>query len=567
MPLDATVRRLAAHAIIVSEMRLPLANRVETAVVLTKRGLVRPVRPDRLVQMALAFRKWGVSVAAAYGVNAIGRAGQAALVDDKRSLTYAEVDRRTNALANELARLGLGEHDRLAILCRNENEFVECVVAAAKLGADILPLNTSFAPGELKAVVAREKPPVLVHDSDFADVVRGASLGRSVERLVARPAGDARANTLEQLVERGSSEPPSSPAEEGRTVILTSGTTGTPKGARLARPGGLEPLAQLLRVVPIQAGSAYLIPAPLFHAHGYGQLVLGASLGCTVVLQRRFDPERVLALIERHRIESVAAVPVMLKRIMDLPVETLRRYDTSSLKAVICSGSSLDGRLAHSFMDEFGPVIYNLYGSTEMAWATIATPTDILEAPGTVGRPPPNTRVTVLAEDGKPVPPGERGRIFVGHEMLFDGYTDGRAGRERVEGMLTAGDLGHFDADGRLFVDAREDDMIISGGENLYPGEIEDVLCGHPDVAEVVVIGAEDPDFGERPVAFVVAKSGAEVSADDVDRFARQKLSRFKVPRDVVIVEELPRNALGKVLRRELRPPTATKHEGRRNVG
>jgi acyl-CoA synthetase (AMP-forming)/AMP-acid ligase II len=549
----------------VRRVRLPLVNRIETAVVLAQRGLVRPVRPDRLVQMALAFRHWGVSVAAAFAVNAIARRDQAAIVDDHASLTYGEVDARTNALANELSRLGVGEHDRLAILCRNNSAFVESIVAAAKLGADVVPLNTSFAAGEVKAVIVREEPPVLVYDADFAAIVQGARLGSSVHLVVAhaegKPQGEA---TLEELIEKGSREAPKSPGEEGRTVILTSGTTGTPKGARLARPGGLEPLAQLLKVVPIHAGSVYLIPAPIFHAHGYGQLVLGASLGCTVVLPRRFGPERTLALIEQHRVESLAAVPVMLKRIMDLPPETRRKYDTTSLRAVVCSGSTLDPRLARSFMDEFGPVIYNLYGSTEMAWATIATPKDLLEAPGTVGRPPPHTRVEILGDDGRPLPLGETGRIFVGHEMLFDGYTDGRAGRERIEGMLTAGDLGHMDAEGRLFVDAREDDMIISGGENLYPSEIEEVLRDHPDVAEVAVVGAKDPDFGERPVAFVVAKRGSTLEAADVDSFARERLSRFKVPRDVVVMEELPRNALGKVLRKELRPPT---HEGRRKVG
>jgi acyl-CoA synthetase (AMP-forming)/AMP-acid ligase II len=546
-------------------VRLPLANRIETAVVLAQRGLVRPVRPDRLVQMALAFHHWGVSIAAAFAVNAISRRDQVAIVDDRVSLTYGEVDERTNALANELALLGMGEHDRLAILCRNESAFVECIVAAAKLGADVVPLNTSFAAGELKAVIAREQPPVLVYDADFAEIVEGARLGQAVQRIVAHTAGSpAGTTTLDELIEKGSREAPKSPSEEGRTVILTSGTTGTPKGARLARPGGLEPLAQLLKVVPIHAGSAYLIPAPIFHAHGYGQLVLGSSLGCTVVLLRRFEPERTLALIEEHRINSLAAVPVMLKRIMRLPPETRRRYDTSSLRAVVCSGSALEPRLARSFMDEFGPVIYNLYGSTEMAWATIATPKDLLEAPGTVGRPPPHTRVEILGDDGRPLPVGETGRIFVGHEMLFEGYTDGRAGRERIEGMLTAGDLGHLDADGRLFVDAREDDMIISGGENLYPSEIEEVLRDHPDVAEVAVVGAKDPDFGERPVAFVVPKPGSTLTTAAVDSFAREKLSRFKVPRDVVVMEELPRNAVGKVLRRELRPPT---HDGRRKVG
>jgi acyl-CoA synthetase (AMP-forming)/AMP-acid ligase II len=545
-------------------MRLPLANRLETAMVLAQRGLVRPVRPDRLVQMVLAFRRWGVSVAAAYAVNAISRSDQAAIVDDDRSLTYAEIDSRTNALANELALLGVGEHDRLAILCRNESAFVESIVAAAKLGADVVPLNTSFAASELAEVIAREQPPVLIHDEEFGKVVAGARLGESVQRVLASGEGSGESMLLERLVARGRRDAPEAPAEEGRTVILTSGTTGTPKGARLARPGGLEPLAHLLRVVPLQAGSAYLIPAPLFHAHGYGQLILGASLGCTVVLPRRYDPERTLALIERHRVASLAVVPVMVKRIMDLPAATRRKFDVSSLSAVVCSGSALDPSLARSFMDEFGPVIYNLYGSTEMAWATIASPQDLLEAPGTVGRPPPSTRVSILDENGRPLPPGAVGRIFVGHEMLFDGYTDGRPGRERIDGMLTAGDLGHLDSEGRLFVDTREDDMIISGGENLYPSEIEEALRAHPDVADVAVVGAKDADFGERPVAFVVPAPGSALDPGEVDRFAREKLARFKVPRDVVIIEELPRNALGKVLRRELHPPT---HEGRSQVG
>jgi fatty-acyl-CoA synthase len=546
-------------------MRLPLASRIETAVVLTQRGLVRPVRPDRLLRMGLAFHRWGVSIASAYAVNAIGRPDQAAIIDDYGTISYAEADVRTNALANEIGRLGVGEQDRLAVLCRNGSGFVESVVAAAKLGADALPLNTSFAPGELKAVVERECPPVLIHDSEFSEIVREARLGRGIKRVLAQLEGSTRAaTTVDELIAKGSREAPEPPSEEGRTVILTSGTTGTPKGARLARPGGLEPLAQLLKAVPIDAGSAYMIPAPLFHAHGYGQLVIGASLGCTVVLPRRFEPERMLALIERHRVESLAAVPVMLKRIMDLPHEARLHYDTSSLRAVVCSGSALDARLARAFMDDFGQVLYNLYGSTEMAWATIATPHDLLEAPGTVGRPPPNTRVSVLDEDGRPLPAGETGRIFVGHDMLFEGYTDGRAGGERIGGMMTGGDLGHLDGEGRLFVDAREDDMIISGGENLYPSEIEEVLSRHPDVAEVAVVGAEDPDFGARPVAFVVLRQGSGLTTADVDGFARRNLARFKIPRDVVILDELPRNALGKVLRRELRPPTP---EGRRKVG
>jgi fatty-acyl-CoA synthase len=543
-------------------VRIPLAHHVETAAVLARRGALRPVRPDRLARMGLAFRRWGASIAAAYAVNAIARADQAAVIDDERVLTYSEIDRRTNALANELAKLGIREGERLAVMCRNGAAFVESIVAAGKLGADALPLNTSFSAPEVAAIVARERPPTLIHDAEFAALLDDAGLDASVARVVVggAPAAEAGAS-FEELATNGNAAPPAAPSEAGRVVILTSGTTGTPKGARLARPTGLDPLAWFLRVVPIDAGSAYLIPAPLFHAHGFGQLVIGSSLGCTMVLPRRFDAEQMLALIERHRVEEIAVVPVMLKRVMSLPPERLNAYDTSSLRAAVTSGSALDARLARRFIDSFGPVLYNLYGSTELAWATIASPQDLLEAPGTVGRPPPHTRLAILDDEGGPLPTGVTGHVFAGHEMLFEGYTEEGHEHRLVEGMMSAGDLGHVDSEGRLFVDARADDMIISGGENLYPGEIEDALHEHEDIVEAAVVGADDPDFGQRPVAFVVARADSGLTEADVDAFARERLARFKVPRDVVIVEDLPRNALGKVLRRELRPPT---DEGRR---
>ena len=220
----------------------------------------------------------------------------------------------------------------------------------------------------------------------------------------------------------------------------------------------------------------------------------------------------------------------------------------------MCSGSALGGQLANDFMDEFGAVLYNLYGSTEVAWATIATPRDLREAPGTVGRPPPHTRLEILDEDGRPRPTGETGHIFVAHEMLFEGYTDPSQSRRMVDGMMTPGDLGHVDESGRLFVDSREDDMIISGGENVYPGQVEEVLRGHPDVDDAVVIGVEDERFGQRLVAYVVLRPGSALTGEDVIAFGRDNLARFKVPREVHVRDELPRNALGKVLRRELRP-------------
>jgi acyl-CoA synthetase (AMP-forming)/AMP-acid ligase II len=494
-------------------------------------------------------------MAAAYVIHAIASPDRVAIITDDHELTFGEVDSRTSALARGLSELGVREADRVGVLCRNGSEFVESVVACSKLGADVLLINTSFSPSELKKVVERDRPRLLIHDADFGELVEKAALSDDIETVIARPDGatsDPRP-TLEQLASRGDPSALTPPQHESRSVVLTSGTTGTPKGARIARPETLEPLAWLLSVVPLNAGSTYLISAPLFHAHGYGQFAGGAGLDCTLVLTPRFDPEQTLALIERHRVEAVAAVPVMLKRIMDLPPEVRTRYDTSSLRVVLSSGSALPGGLARSFMDQFGPVLYNLYGSTEVAWATIATPQDLLEAPGTAGRPPPHTRLVILDRDGNPLPAGETGRIYVGHDMLFDGYTDGSSGDRLAQGMMTAGDLGHLDEQGRLFVDSREDDMIVSGGENVYPGEVEAALGDHPDIDEVAVIGVEDEQFGERLIAFAVARPGSGLTEEGVLGYAKERLARYKVPREVRLLDELPRNALGKVLKKKLR--------------
>jgi acyl-CoA synthetase (AMP-forming)/AMP-acid ligase II len=539
-------------------VRLPLPKQVEMLGVLARRGMVRPIRPDRLVRVGLALHRWGSTPAGAFTVNAIARADQTAVIDDDGPVTYAAVDARTNSIARGFAAAGLEPGGRSGILCRNGIGFVESMVATSKLGADSLMLNTSMSTAELKAVLERERPKIVVYDGEFADAVREAA-PRSIVRVMATSAdGRSRTRTLAQLRDQSLDDPLDPPAEEGRTVILTSGTTGAPKGARVRRAENLEPLAWFLSTVPIDAGSACLVQAPLFHAHGLGQFIICTALGCTIVLPPRFDAEDTLARIERHRIEVLAVVPTMLKRIIELEPGVRERYDTRSLRVVVCSGSALDGKLAREFMDAFGPVLYNLYGSTEVAWATIATPEDLRAAPGTVGRPPPHTRVEILDDDGRPLRPGHTGHIFVGHEMLFEGYTDPAQTRRLVDGMMTPGDLGHMDEEGRLFVDSREDDMIISGGENVYPGQVEEVLRSHPDVDDAVVIGVEDERFGQRLVAFVEPRENSGLTSEDVIEFGRENLARFKVPREVHLRDDLPRNALGKVLRRELRPTAST---------
>jgi fatty-acyl-CoA synthase len=295
-----------------------------------------------------------------------------------------------------------------------------------------------------------------------------------------------------------------------------------------------------------------MIAAPLFHSWGFFHFVMSLPTASTMVLRRRFDPEETLRAVQQSRSDVLAAVPVMIQRILGLPEETLDKYDLSSLKITSLSGSALPGELAIAWMDRFGDSVYNLYGSTEVAYATIATPADLRAAPGTAGRPPRGTVVRLYDDSGSEVPQGEVGRIFVGNEMSFEGYTGG-GGKEAIDGLLSSGDVGHIDSEGRLFIDGRDDEMIVSGGENVFPREVEDLLADLDGVVEVAVIGVEDAEFGQRLKAFVVLGEGVELGTTELNAHVKANLAGYKTPREVEFLEELPRNATGKVLKRELK--------------
>jgi acyl-CoA synthetase (AMP-forming)/AMP-acid ligase II/uncharacterized membrane protein len=524
----------------------------EDLAVLGRSGLLRLYGPAQLFGLGRALLTWGVTPAAAYASAAALSPDRDAIVDEAGSVTFRDVDRRTNALARGLAELGVSGDSGVGMLARNHRGFIEGSVAAWKLGARTVYLNTSFAGPQLRQVLKREDVDTLIHDSEFAKQVGPAQ--RRVRKVLSWEEGVVgSARSLEDLIEVEDTGSLSAPDKPGRAVILTSGTTGAPKGAQRSLATSIDPAVALLSRIPLRVEEPTMIAAPLFHAWGFAHLMVGLLLRSTLVLQRRFDPEQVLAGIERNRVTTLVAVPVMLQRILELPARTRRRYDTSSLRVVAVSGSALSNGLAHRFMDEFGDVLYNLYGSTEVAWAAIATPAELRAHAGTAGRPPRGTVVRVYREDGVIAAPGESGQIFVGNDLLFEGYTGGGS-KEMRDGLMTTGDLGHFDADGLLFVEGRSDDMIVSGGENVYPGEVEDVIGKLPGVAECAVVGVPDPQFGQALQAFVVrAGRGARVTEDSVRAHVRNKLARYKVPKSVVFVKELPRNATGKVVKKELR--------------
>ena len=498
--------------------------------------------PAQMAATTAALARWGPSLAALYAAAAVRHRGRAAVVDHRGSVTFGELDRSSSALAQGLRSLGLNGGDHLGVLCANHRDFVDVSIAAAKAGLTCVYLNTGFAAPQLGEVLQREGVAAVVADTDLLAIVEASGFGGHVVVADGDPGPHRSIGEVRSL---GSSRPllPSWPIAP---VLLTSGTTGTPKGARRSGVAvGLSSALGVMERIPYRGGDVAVIPTPLFHAWGLAQLTIAAATGSTAVLVRRFDVDDTLDAVEAERADVLAVVPVMLQRI--LAAETHDR-DTSSLRIVACSGSALPAPVATAWMDRFGDNLYNLYGSTEVGQATLATPADLRAAPGTAGRTIPGTVVEVVDEQGEPVAAGESGLIVVGGAGQFTEYTGGGT-RDRVRSLMSSGDVGHFDADGRLFVTGRADDMIVSGGENVFPLEVEEVLLSHDDVVDVMVVGVSDDEFAQRLAAVVVRRPGGSIDADGVRSLVASRLARHKVPRDVTFVDELPRNTTGKLLR------------------
>ena len=521
--------------------------------VLVTAGILRPYAPHKLAQLGATLLKWGVGPAGGFAAMAVLVPERTAVVDELGQLTYAEVHERSNRLADSLRSRGVGPGDGIAIMCRNHRGFVDASLAAAKLGADLLYLNTAFAGPQLVDVLEREDPRVVVHDEEFSGLLDAADtrdrvLGWVDEAEPDDPGG--KRTSLESLIAQGSPREHPAPDKPSRIVILTSGTTGTPKGASRSE-AGIEAATALLSRLPMKSGWRCHIAAPLFHTWGWAHFARAMLLGSTIVLRRKFDPESCLRTLTEEDCDSLVVIPVMLQRIMALPQDTLDSYDLSEVKVVAASGSALPGDLSDRWMDQFGENLYNVYGSTEVAYATIASPADLREAPGTAGRPPFATTVKIFDEDGNELTDGSAGRIFVANSVLFEGYTGGGS-KDVIDGLMATGDVGRFDEGGRLIVEGRDDEMIVSGGENVFPKEVEDCLARHDAVADVAAIGVDDDDWGKRLRAFVVLTDGGQADEDQLKEHVKKNLARYKVPREIVFLDELPRNATGKVLKREL---------------
>ncbi|MBY0288583.1 MAG: acyl-CoA synthetase [Mycobacteriaceae bacterium] len=476
-----------------------------------------------------------------------------AVVDERGTLTYKQVDDQSWALAHGLQKLGVSAGSVVGVLCRDHRGLVITMAACGKVGARMVLMNTGFAKPQFAEVCEREHVTVVLHDSEFLGLLD--ALPPDLPRVLTWvddgadvPAG---AQILDDIVATNSTAPLPPPSKAGGSVILTSGTTGLPKGAPREAVSPLA-TAQIVDRIPFPRKGTMVIVSPIFHSTGWATYTVGAALGNKVVTARRFKAENTLKLIADHQADMLVAVPTMLHRMVELPPDVIAKYDTSSLKVILIAGSALSPDLSNRVQDTFGDVLYNMYGSTECAIATVATPAELRAAPGTAGRAPVTCEVVLYDEHDQRVEgANRRGRIFIRNGAPFSGYTDGR-NKQILDGYMSSGDMGHFTESGLLFVDGRDDDMIVSGGENVFPQEVENLLEERDDIAEVAVVGVDDVEFGKRLRAFIVSEPGADLDGAEVKQYVKDNLARHKVPRDVVFIDELPRNATGKLLRRVL---------------
>ncbi|OBB71833.1 acyl-CoA synthetase [Mycolicibacterium flavescens] len=520
---------------------------------LWRAGLIAPLRPDKYLRMGAAMRRVGMTATVGFAAAAQRCPDRPGLVDERGTLTWKQIDDRCDAVATGLQALPGGTPKTVAVMCRNHRGFIESLVASNRIGADVLLLNTSFAGPAMAEVVDREGADVVIFDEEFAEIVDRAMADKpDATRILAWTDEATDGLTLDQLIESNLGKRPAATERNSDIILLTSGTTGTPKGAKRGQgSGGAGDLKAVLDRTPWRAEEATVIVAPMFHAWGFSQLLFAALLACTIVTRRKFDPEATLELVDRYKATGLAVVPVMFDRIMDLPDEVLNRYSGKSLRFATASGSRMRPDVVIKFMDRFGDVIYNNYNATEAGMIATATPSDLRAAPDTAGTPADGTEIRIYDAEFNELPAGETGQIFVRSGTLFDGYTSGQT-KDFRDGFMASGDVGYLDEAGRLFVVGRDDEMIVSGGENVYPIEVEKTLAQHSDVKEAVVLGVDDEQYGQRLVAFVVLNEGKSAGPDDLKQHVRDNLANYKVPRQITVLDELPRGNTGKVARKDL---------------
>lgn len=527
--------------------------------VLHRTGMLRDIRPAGAAAAVRTLLKGASGPSAIFRVHSANSPDRPAFLYGSRTLSYAEVDARIDRLATGLRRRGMRRDDRAVLMLKNRPECIEISAALSRLGAGGVAVSWRSTPAELAYVAHHSGAKAIFFEADLWPTVRAAhaELAQIDARALYPVGGEVEGHVSAESLLAPVADPDLDEGEEGAVVIYTSGTTGKPKGAvrRFAR-GQLEGFFAFIGETPMRVGDRHLCACPLYHSTGLGFAGMCLMLGGTVVIMREFEPEAWLETIVRERITTATIVPTMLHRLLALPEQSFRARDLRSLRALFCGGAELPGPLAARALERFGPVLYNFYGATETGLVTVAGPQDLRDAPGTIGRAVPGTEIRLLDDQGREVSTGEVGELYARNAMLVAGYHhDDEATRASMrDGFFSVGDLATRDAKGRYFIVGRRRDMVISGGVNVYPAEVESVLEEHPAIAQAAIVGVPDEEWGERLRAFVVVRPGDQTpSAEDLRQWCRAKLSGPKVPREWVFLDALPANATGKILKRELR--------------
>ncbi len=526
----------------------------DAATATARSGLLRPVGPRAGAKILSGLWRTGFTPAAAIAIGAARHPDRDAIIDDEGATTYHELDQRIESIAGALWTRRRGRAT-FAILCRNHRGFIEGFAVGARLGHEIVFLNTEITESQLGRILERHRPDVLVHDEEYHDIVDAS--GYEGCRVLAWHESDADDRlTLDSLAVDAHRRAPAN-HRSSKLTLMTSGTTGLAKGVSRGVDliGAAEGVATGMSIMRLRDGDVSIVSPPFFHALGFAMLMSTLSVTGTIVSHRRFDPEQVLQDLETHQATILTGVPLMLQRLLKAKAELPER-DTSSLRVALTGASPIPPSTVAEILEVFGPVLVNVYGSTETGIVSMATPDDLIDEPSTLGRPGIGISVRILRDDRSVADVGERGTIFMRGGLLFEGYTpDGDStpdAKEVVDGHVNTGDMGHLDGQGRLYVDGRDDDMVVSGGENVFPLEVEHTLGEHPSVGEAVVMGIDHEEFGQVLRAYVTVTSDEPPKDAELRDFLRERLERFKVPKEFVVLDEFPRNATGKVVRSKL---------------
>jgi fatty-acyl-CoA synthase len=528
--------------------------------VIRKTGIARPPRLRGLATFARAARHTKIGPHVAIMWHAQMTPDKECVVDGDRRLTWRDFDQEVNKLGHALAARG-GAGGRVACMLGNGVEYLITQQALARIGGTAVQIGYRSKPAEIAFILTNAEPQAAVVGAAYLPVFAEAMQQAGQHpRVIVVGAGEPTrlADRWEDATagQDGSAPPRALGDTGGGVIVYTSGTTGKPKGAaRNWKQTGLDSVADLMVRVGMHTDDRHLVACPLYHSAAPAFVAMMMSLGATCVLLDHFEPEAALAMIARERITSTMMVPTMLHRMAGLPEDVRKKYDTSTLRWVMSGAAPLPTETARQFQDRFGPLLWNFYGATETGTVTLAGPRDHLTRPGTVGRALRGNQVRLLDDDGHEVPLGGVGEVYVRNSMLIAGYHRNQDATSKSirDGYFSVGDLGRRDADGYLYMESRKHDMVISGGVNIYPREIEDHLHTHPSIQDVAVVGVPDPEWGESLRAFVVLRPGASMTETEVSDWCRSHLADYKRPRQVVFIAELPRNPTGKILKRELR--------------